>query len=100
MTYPHASLTDKQIRETYFVVPEFKGLYALALGKKGYRTFKARRQNLRASGGDLLLIGWPDGTTIAYCARSIASPIDLDTLVETYRASAAMYRIRHSEKPA
>lgn len=100
MKYPHASLTDQQVRDTFFVAPEIPGVYALALGKEGHRTFKARRQNLRASGGDLLLIGWPDGSTIAYCARSIASPIDLDTLVETYRASAAMHRIRHPEKPA
>ena len=100
MKYPQGSLTDQQARDTFFVVPELDHIYTLALGADGYRSFKVYRQELRAAGGDLLLIGWPDGSTIAYCARSIASPIDLDTLVETYRASAAMHRIRHPEKPA
>jgi hypothetical protein len=88
----HATLTDQQARETYFVVPEILNTYAVALGDKGYRQFRKNREVIRASGGELLLIGWPDGTTITYHRLDATRPIDLDNLVATYRASAALRR--------
>jgi hypothetical protein len=93
MKWPHASLTDQQVRNTFFVVPEIDYLFSLVLGQEGYRQFKAQRQTARAFGGDLLLIGWPDGMSITYHSSDPAHGIDVETLVETYRASAAMYRI-------
>ncbi len=93
MKWPHASLTDEQVRGTFFVPPELPFIYALALGEDGYRRFRAQRRDARLAGGDLLLIGWPDGTTITYLLRDRSDHIDLETLVQTYRASAAMHRI-------
>lgn len=93
MKWPYASLTDQQVRDTYFVVPEFGDIYAMALGDQGYQSFKANRQTIRAVGGELLLIGWPDGTTITYQSHGRPAFIDLETLVETYSANAAMNRI-------
>ena len=93
MKWPHACLTDQQVRNTFFVVPEIDYIYGLVLRDDGLRQFKAERQTARSFGGELLLIGWPDGTTITYLTPDSASGIDVETLVETYRASAAMYRI-------
>ena len=93
MKWPHASLTDQQVRNTFFVVPEIDYLFGLVLGQDGYRQFKAQRQTVRIFGGDLLLIGWPDGTSITYHITDSAQGIDVETLVETYRASTALYRI-------
>ncbi len=97
MKWPHASLTDQQVRDTFFIAPEFGDIYAMVLGTEGYESFKAQRQNIRAMGGDLLMIGWPDGSTITYQAHTRSDAIDLETLVETYQASAAMYRICRRE---
>ncbi len=93
MKWPHASLTDQQVRSTFFVPPELPFIYAMALGEDGYRQFKAQRRDARLTGGDLLLIGWPDGSTITYLMPDRADHIDIETLVQTYRASAAVYRI-------
>ena len=93
MKWPYASLTDQQVRNTFFVPPEFPHIYALALGDEGYCQFKAQRQDTRLSGGDLLLIGWPDGTTSTYLTTDATRAIDVETLVGTYRASAAMHRV-------
>lgn len=99
MKYPHASLTDQQVRDTYFIVPELGAFYALALGDSGYQAFKVNRKNLRATGGELVLIGWPDGTTITYSMGNRSDPIDLDNLAATYRASAAMFRVCSLKAP-
>lgn len=99
MKYPQASLTEQQVRDTFFVVPEMVGIYALALGADGDRQFQARRQDLRANGGDLLLIGWPDGTTITYSSADRNAPIHRDTLAETYRASATLFRLCNPKTP-
>lgn len=93
MKHSQASLTDQQVRTTFFIVPESLGLYAFVLGQEGDRQFQVRRQNLRAAGGELLLIGWPDGTTITFSRDDRTAPIDLDTLAATYSASAALHRI-------
>jgi hypothetical protein len=88
--WPYASLTDQQVRTTYFIPPDIFNIYALALGEEGYERFCSRREMIRARGGDLLLIGWPDGTSITYATVNARDPISVETLVETYRASAAM----------
>lgn len=100
MKYPQGSLTDQQARDTFFVVPELDDIYTLALGADGYHSFQACRQQLRAAGGDLLLIGWPDGTTITYSRADRTAPIHLDTLVDTYRASATFFRLSNPRDPA
>ena len=100
MKHPQGSLTDQQVRNTFFVVPEIVPIYTLALGADGYRSFQAHRQHLRAAGGDLLLIGWPDGTTITYGRDDRTAPLNLDTLADTYRASATLLRIANPKAPA
>ena len=72
----------------------------LALGANGYRSFRAHRQDLHAAGGDLLLIGWPDGTTITYSRDDRTAPLSLDTLADSYRASATLFRIGNPKAPA
>ena len=96
MNYPQGTLTDQLVRTTFFVVPELPEVldfYALALGAAGYRQFQADRERMRAVGGELQLIGWPDGTTVTYSRDDRTAPIDLDTLAATYRASATLFRI-------
>ena len=100
MKYPQGSLIDQQARDSFFVVPELDHIYTLALGADGYRSFKVYRQELRAAGGDLLLIGWPDGTTITYSRDDRTAPLSLDTLADTYRASATLFRIGNPKAPA
>jgi hypothetical protein len=93
MKWPPASLTDLQARNTLFVVPEIDYICQLALGDSGFEQFKTQRKMARKFGGELLLIGWPDGTTITYHMHDSGDGFDVETLVETYRASAAMHRI-------
>lgn len=93
MKYSHASLSNQQVRDAFFVVPDLADLYLLALGADNYCNFQAARKLMRAAGGELLLIGWPDGTTVTYGLDDRTTPIDLDTLVDTYRASATLSRI-------
>lgn len=81
MKWPHASLTDQQAGAMFFVVPELG--VEFALGHDAYRAFCVQRTRARSAGGELLIIGWPDGTTL-----------DVVNVVATYRASAAMYRVR------
>ena len=100
MNHPQGTLTDQQARDTFFVVPELAPIYTLALGADGYSSFKAYRQALRAAGGDLLLIGWPDGTTITYSRDDRTAPLNLDTLADTYRASATLFHIANPKAPA
>ena len=100
MKYPQGSLTDQQARDNFFVVPELDDIYTFALGADGYRSFQAYRQELRAAGGDLLLIGWPDGTTITFSKDDRTAPINLDTLADTYRASATLFRIGNPKASA
>jgi hypothetical protein len=95
MTYPHASLTDQQARDLYFVVPESDDLYRLALGEQEYPKFQAVRKRLHATGGELLLIGWPDGSTVAFIRPERTAPFDVDRLVVTYRANASIFRVRN-----
>ena len=97
MKWPPASLTDQQVRNTFFVVPEIDYIYQLVLADSGFEQFKTQRKMARKFGGELLLIGWPDGTTITYHMHDSSDGIDVETLVETYRASAAMYRITKLE---
>jgi len=93
MKRPQGSLTDAQVRSTYFVVPQLGSVYRLALGSGGYQQFQQHSERLHAAGGELLLIGWPDGTTITYGRDDRRTPIDLDTLASTYRASATLHRL-------
>lgn len=92
MKWPHASLTDQQAGATFFVVPEL-GI-AFALGCNGYKNFCAQRTCARSDGGELQMIGWPDGTTITYHRQDASLALNADDVVATYRARAAMYRIR------
>jgi hypothetical protein len=100
MKHPQGSLIDQQVRDTFFVVPEIASIYTLALGVYGYHSFQANRQRLRAAGGDLLLIGWPDGTTITYSRDDRTAPLNLDTLADTYRASATLFHIANPKASA
>lgn len=100
MNHPQGTLTVQQARDTFFVVPALAPIYTFALGADGYRSFQACRQYLRAAGGDLLLIGWPDGTTITYSRDDRTAPLNPDTLADTYRASATLLRIANRKAPA
>lgn len=100
MNYPQGTLSAQQVRTTFFVVPELPGVldfYTLVLGAEDYRQFQADRQRMHTVGGELLLIGWPDGTTVTYSRDDRTAPIDLDTLAATYGASATLYRIANSK---
>lgn len=92
MNWPHASLTDQQARDTWFKAPDFS--IPLALGAARSREFLKARQRFRENGGELLVIGWPDGTTITFEWPDCSEPLDVEGIVATYRASAALYRAR------
>jgi hypothetical protein len=93
MKWPKASLTDQQVRTTFFKVPEIDYVYRIALGETDLNHFKEQRHAARCCGGELLLIGWPDGTTITHHIPDAADLLDVESLVNTYRASAALHRI-------
>ena len=91
MKWPHASLTDQQAASTFFAVPEL-GI-EFALGRDAYKNFCFRRALARSTGGELSMIGWPDGTTITYHRPDTLQALDVPNVVAMYRASAAMYRV-------
>jgi hypothetical protein len=92
MKWPHASFTDQQASSTFFVVPEIA--IEFALGRDVYRNFCVQRTRARSAGGELSVIGWPDGTTITYHRLDASQAMDVPNVVATYRASAAMHRVR------
>lgn len=92
MKWPRASLTDQQAGAMFFVVPELG--VEFALGRDGYKNFCVQRTRARSLGGELLMFGWPDGTTITYHRLDASQALDVANVVATYRASAAMYRVR------
>lgn len=83
MMCPHGNLTPAQIRTTFFVVPAL-GIQ-LAYGQKFFCGFATQKEALQAMGGDLLLIGWPDGTTVQYSRPIENLPIDAEDLAGMYR---------------
>lgn len=95
MKWHHGALTDQLARTTFFKVPDLG--VKNSQGTNGFEQFDLHRRLIRATGGDLLLIGWPDGTTITYHQLDVSNRIDLDTLVATYRASAAMHRVMNAK---
>lgn len=95
MKYPYGQLSDQQARDTFFVVPDVPEFQRLALGNDAYRTFVERRTRARALGGDVLVIGWPDGTTITYRLMLRGVALDPETLAQNYQASAALHRAQH-----
>lgn len=89
MIYPHGNLTPEQIRTTFFVVPTL-GIEFL-VGPDGFTAFAARRKLICDTGGDLLLIGWPDGTTVEYSRPKPKQEFDADDL-------AAFYQLFHKAR--
>lgn len=82
MTYPHGTLTPDQISRTFFVVPTL-GIEFL-FGPDGFAAFAARRQLIRDNGSDLVLIGWPDGTTVEYSRPKPQRDCDVADLAKFY----------------
>lgn len=91
MSYRHGYLTDDEIRSTFFVVPLFA--VSLVFGKTNRARLLAVRRKIERLGGELLVIGWPDGTTMTYESSIAGQPIDLECITEIYKATAAMQRV-------
>jgi hypothetical protein len=90
MNYPHGKLTEKQIRATWFKVPE--QLLGFAFDNEFIECLRAARALTESCGGALFVIAWPDGTTITYHMADRTEPMDLENLVRTYKAAAALSR--------
>lgn len=84
------TLTAEQIATQYFVVPYL--LITLAFDRESCIEFGLLRRKIEATGGELLMIGWPDGTTMTYQRHHRGDPIDIACITEVYQASAAMRR--------
>ena len=91
MTGRPRTLTDAEIRTQFFEVPPL--FHSPILDSHGRAEFGARRLQIEATGGQLLMIGWPDGTTITYHRLLRGDPIDRDCIAGVYKASAAMKRV-------
>ena len=87
MKYPFGKLTHDQIKQTFFAVPEIGIL--LGFGKDYLLQFKSKRAAVEADGGELLMIGWPDGNTITLRRTDPSHALDLDRLVALYQMAAA-----------
>ena len=94
MNYPHGVLTPEQIRTTFFDVPRL-GIEFL-YGRDGLKSFVERRNSIRDMGGDLLLIGWPDGTTLEYTRPKPKQDIDAEDLAAFYH----LFHIARGEREA
>ena len=89
MNHPEL-LSDEEVQSTFFIVPPFA--VGFVFGKANHKRFLAAHRTLARSGGDLLVIGWPDGTTMTYEALMAGDPIDLDCITEIYKATQALNR--------
>lgn len=84
-------LTDEQIATQYFVVPYI--LMGWAFDSKFCQAFDVNRRAIREAGGELLMIGWPDGTTMTYECLKRGDPIDIECISEIYKATACMKEV-------
>ena len=48
---------------------------------------------IRDAGGELLMIGWPDGTTMTYECLKLGDLIDIECIREIYKATACMKEV-------
>jgi hypothetical protein len=88
--HPYGTLTPDLVRSTYFAVPS--SFVPVALGAEGAKEFQEHRDRIQLAGGDLQLIGWPDGTTIAYEQLVRGLPLDKAFLESLYMANALIRR--------
>lgn len=72
--------------------------YVLDLAGDGYPEFQKHRSAILAAGGEMLLIGCPDGKTVRLRVTRKLSPTAIAQLVSQHRARAVMYRITESDK--
>lgn len=94
MTQPDGTLTPDQIGSTSFAVPTL-GIEFL-YGPDAFAAFAARRKLIRDTGGDLLLIGWPDGTTVEYLRPQSQQECDVTNLAKFYH----LFHIARAEREA
>jgi hypothetical protein len=86
MKYSNGHLTDKQVKETFFKIPDF--VVVFAFGLPFLNEINSEREEVRAKGGELDVIGWPDGTTGTWARHNAKEDIDLDDLLLLYRKIA------------
>lgn len=67
--------------------------YVLDLAGDGYPEFLKHRSSILGAGGEMLLIGCPDGGTVRLRVTRKLSPTDIAQLVSQHHARAVMYRI-------
>lgn len=84
-------LTDEQIATQYFVVPYI--LMGWAFDTEFCQNFAVNRRVIRDAGGELLMIGWPDGTTMTYECLKLGDLIDIECIREIYKATACMKEV-------
>lgn len=87
MNYLHGRLTSQQVTETFFIVPDF-GII-LGYGSSYFDTFSKKRGIARATGGELNMIGWPDGSTVTLARTNSSDALDPDDLLTLYRLNAS-----------
>ena len=87
MNYSHGRLTSQQVTETFFIVPDLSII--LCYGSSYFDTFRKKRRIARATGGELNMIGWPDGSTITLARTNSSDPLDSDNLLALYRLNAS-----------
>lgn len=71
--------------------------YVLDLAGDGYPEFQKHHSSILAAGGEMLLIGCPDGKTVRLRVTRKLSLIDIAQLVSQHRARAVMHRITKSD---
>ncbi len=84
-------LTEEQIATQFFQVPLF--CVGLVLNEEGEANFFAEYHRIRREGGELMMIGWPDGTTITYHRLVRGDPIDIECITAVYKTSVAMEKV-------
>ena len=93
MNQRNRQLTDAEIRASFFIVPLIGIVIFFGGSAKARMDFFARRNQIEETGGELLVIGWPERTTISYHRLHQSNPLDIDCIVETYKISVAMKKV-------
>jgi hypothetical protein len=67
--------------------------YVLDMAGDGYPEFQKHRKTILSVGGEMLLIGCPEGKSVGLRITRKLLPTHINQLVTQHRARAVMYRI-------
>lgn len=86
MKYPYEQLSDQQVKENFFKASD--EVAAILFGDTLMLEIECERKQVRAQGGELDFVAWPDKLIFTHKRLDKNKDIDLDQLLIEYRIIA------------